>query len=86
MKFREDMIQNRNIKNLVDYPNLFECFPSVEITGGVCYFLMDSQYSGDCEIKTIMDGKEISTETRDLREAGDVLIRDNKAVPIFPQG
>ena len=81
--FRESMLQDRTIKNLVDFPNTSECFSSVDITGGVCYFLMDADHSGDCEVKTIFEGKPISTEKRDLREAGDVLIRDNKAVPIF---
>ena len=81
--FRNSMIQDRNIRNLVDFPEASECFSSVEIRGGVCYFLRDSEYSGDCEVKTIIDGEEFSVEKRDLREAGDVLIRDNKALPIF---
>ena len=81
--FREKMIHDKTIKNLVDFPEASECFSSVEIKGGVCYFLMDSEYSGNCEVKTIFDGEEISVEKRNLSEAGDVFIRDNKAIPIF---
>jgi site-specific DNA-methyltransferase (adenine-specific) len=77
------MIQNRGLKFLVDYPKLFECFPGVEIKGGVCYFLIDREYDGDCEVTTILDGEVTSRAKRDLRSGGDVLIRSNEAVQIL---
>ena len=82
-EFRNQMINDRRLKYLVDYPKLFECFPGVEIKGGVCYFLWDSKYSGDCTVRTIIGGEQISEATRDLREGGDVLVRWNEAMSIL---
>lgn len=81
--FRAEMIADRSISHLVDYPKLFEVFPGVEIKGGVCYFLRDSLYNGDCEVTTVIDGERISSAKRDLRLGGDVLIRSNEAVSIL---
>ena len=81
--FRAEMISDRSLKELTDFPKLFECFPGVEIKGGVCFFLRDASHNGDCRVRTIIDGSLITEETRDLREGGDVLIRDNRALSIF---
>jgi len=40
-KFREMMISDRKIKELHDFSDASECFPSVNIEGGICYFLRD---------------------------------------------
>lgn len=82
-EFREQMINDRCLKYLVDYPKLFECFPGVEIKGGVCFFVRDNQWDGDCEVRNVMDGEVLSVAVRDLRSGGDVLIRDNNAVSIL---
>jgi site-specific DNA-methyltransferase (adenine-specific) len=82
-EFRDQMINDRSLKYLVDYPKLFECFPGVEIKGGICYFLRDKQWDGDCEVSTIMDGEVVSRATRDIRLGGNVLIRSNEAVAIL---
>lgn len=81
--FRAEMIADRSMSHLVDYPKLFEVFPGVEIKGGVCYFLRDSAHKGDCEVTTVIDGERISSVKRDLRLGGDVLIRSNEAVSIL---
>jgi len=81
--FRSQMINDRRIKYLVDYPKLFECFPGVEIKGGICYFLWEAKYSGDCTVRTIIDGEQVSEAIRDLREGGDVLVRWNEAMSIL---
>jgi site-specific DNA-methyltransferase (adenine-specific) len=81
--FRKRMIEDRSIKVLVDYPMLFEAFPGVEIKGGVCYFLRDSSYEGDCEVKTFIDGKVVSSAKRDLRKGKGAIIRSNEAVSVF---
>ncbi len=81
--FRRQMIQDRNIKTLIDFPKLFDCFPGVEIKGGVCIFLRESGYNGNCFVKTVIEGAVISESVRDLRDGGDVLIRSNFGVPIL---
>ncbi|MDB5478854.1 MAG: Eco57I restriction endonuclease [Alphaproteobacteria bacterium] len=80
--FRERMIADRRLRAVVDNPKLFDCFPGVEIKGGVNYFLWDRDYDGDCEFSTRIDGTIVSTLTRDLREGDGVLVRDNRAMSI----
>jgi site-specific DNA-methyltransferase (adenine-specific) len=81
-KFRERMIADRGFAKIVDNPKLFDCFPGVEIKGGVNYFLWDRDHDGDCEFSTRIDGTIISTATRDLREGDGIVVRDNRAAAI----
>ena len=55
--FRKSMLNDNRICEIVDYTDSSECFPGVDIAGGVCYFLWDRDYSGDCNIKNIVKGK-----------------------------
>ena len=50
------MIADRHLSNLVDNPKLFDCFPGVEIKGGVSFFLWDRDHDGDCEFSTRVNG------------------------------
>jgi len=81
--FRQRMINDRRLRAIVDNPKLFDCFPGVEIKGGVNYFLWDRDYDGDCEFSTRIDGEIISTIRRDLRDGDGVVVRDNKASNII---
>ena len=81
-EFRDQMIADRHLAKIVDNPKLFDCFPGVEIKGGVSYFLWDRLHDGDCEFSTRIDGKIVSTMRRDLRQGHGVLMRDNRAVGI----
>ena len=81
-EFRSKMIADRHLRAIVDNPKLFDCFPGVEIKGGVNYFLWDRDHDGDCEFSTRIDGTIISTLSRDLREGDGVLVRDNGAMSI----
>lgn len=78
-EFRARMLKDRHLAKIVDNPKLFDCFPGVEIKGGVNYFLWDRDHDGDCEFSTRIDGVIVSTLTRDLRDGGGVLMRDNRA-------
>ena len=81
--FRNEMLNDNRIRKLVDYPDSTECFPGVDLSGGVCYFLWDRDNRGACEITTHMEGKR-STVTRPLLEKGiDSFIRYNDAVSIL---
>ncbi len=72
--FRREMLTDRTISKMVVYTDSHDIFPSVEIKGGLCYFLMDSKYSGDCRYELI-DG---DVRTVDMRNLGDfdILIRN----------
>lgn len=78
--FRESMLTDRRIKVLVDYPKSRDCFPGVDIAGGVCYFLWDRDYNGLCDYKSIIKDT-VSERIRDLHEF-DIFIRDNIGLDI----
>lgn len=80
--FREEMLNDKRIKKIVDYPNANDCFPGVEIKGGVSYFIWQKDYAGDCEMVTVQGDEEVSSMKRSLNE-WDTLIRWNQAVPIL---
>ena len=37
--FRRDMLKDKRICRLVDYTDSTDCFPGVDVAGGVCYFV-----------------------------------------------
>lgn len=82
--FRNQMLTNTHIKELHDYIRASDCFPGVEIKGGVCYFLWDKDYNGDCQINTYKDNTLSSKMTRPLlEENSDTFIRYNEAISIL---
>ena len=52
-EFRKNMLNNKNIKSIVDFIDSKDCFPGVDVNGGICYFLIDKNYNGDCEYTNI---------------------------------
>lgn len=42
--FRDQMMDDIHLKELHDFPNTDDCFPGVNIRGGVCYFLWARDY------------------------------------------
>lgn len=80
--FRASMLNSRNLRVLVDFPDSRRAFEGVDIAGGVSYFLWDGSYRGDCEVTTVHpDGRRV-VAARDLG-AHDVFVRDNDAADIL---
>jgi hypothetical protein len=79
--FRESMLSDKRIQRMVDYPNPKNCFPTANISGGICYFLWNKNYIGNCEYTNVVNSERISS-TRQLDEH-DVFVRYNKALPII---
>jgi len=79
--FRKTMMEDRRLKEIVDFVNAKDCFPGVSIGGGVNYFLWDRDYNGICKITNI-NGKNKDTMARYLNEF-PVIIRNNKSVSII---
>ena len=82
-EFRNTMLNDNRISHLVDYFDSTECFPGVDISGGVCYFLWNKDYHGDCIIES-RRGHNITTLKRPLLEEGnDSFVRFNEAINIW---
>ncbi|MEG1792448.1 MAG: Eco57I restriction-modification methylase domain-containing protein [Bacilli bacterium] len=82
--FREKMLKDKKIRILHDYINASECFPGVEIKGGVSYFLRNNNSEGKCNVVTHVDECNTSSMERYLLEDNcDVFIRYNEAITII---
>ncbi len=77
--FRESMLKDKHIKQLDDFDNFREVFPTVDLAGGACFFVRDSSYNGDC--KVINHSKSNNTMTRAL-DKYEFFIRSNESVKI----
>lgn len=80
--YRAEMLADRRLRALVDYPNAAEAFPGIQIKGGVSYFLWDAAHNGPCDVVSINNGTEGARAARFLDEY-DVLVRNNEAVSIL---
>lgn len=81
--FRTTMLLNNNLRKLVDYNNSADCFPGVNIAGGVCYFLWDRDNPGKCEIINVSSQYQSGiSDTRMLNEF-PILVRNNTAIRII---
>lgn len=82
-EFRTEMLNDSRLRTLHDFPNSTDCFPGVDLSGGVCYFMWNRDHIGKCDISTHIEGK-ITKATRPLLEKGmDSFIRYNEAVSIL---
>jgi len=82
-EFRKVMLNDARLSVIHDYPETKDCFPGVNIRGGVCYFLWDRDNKGLCEIYSHRSDA-FDVITRPLLEVGaDTFIRYNKAIQIL---
>jgi len=79
--FREEMLNDDQIRKIVDYADASECFPGVDISGGICYFLWERDSHGPCEVLNMHNGVE-NTSVRALNEF-KTFIRHGAAVSII---
>ena len=81
-EFREKTLKDTSMKLIVDFFDSTDVFPNIDLSGGVCYFLRDNNYSGDCIITTHKMGNS-NTLKRPLLSIGGSFIRFNEAVSIM---
>jgi len=82
--FRNDMLHDNRIRKIIDFPEAIDCFPGVQIKGGVCYFLWDRDNSGDVKVLTSRKGVIVSEMTRTLlEESNETFIRYNEGISIL---
>lgn len=82
-KFRESMLDDKHIRVLHDYMDAHDCFPTVAIEGGICYFMWDNDCQGKCDFISHTNGSVISTERYLSEDSTDVVIRDAGALSIL---
>lgn len=80
--FRERMLSDRRIRNIVDFQDARTLFPDINLNGGVNYFLWDREHNGDCEVTTVDHLGNRESLSRRLDEH-DVLVRPNAAISIL---
>ena len=80
-KFREMMMNNTQLSKLCDFSESKYIFPTADISGGICYFLLDKEYNGPCEFSNI-DAGVLTKEDRYLNEFS-IVVRSNRAIDIL---
>ena len=81
--FRNNMLTDKSLREIHDFPETKDCFPSLNIRGGICYFLWERAYQGDCKITNyIKETREISQRPL-LEKDIKVFIRHNKSISIL---
>ena len=81
--FRDEMLNDNRISKIFDFPNASDCFPGVEIKGGVCYFLWERDYLGQCEITNINKNKKNVLKRPLIEKNLNFFIRYNESIPII---
>ncbi|MEE3445553.1 MAG: Eco57I restriction-modification methylase domain-containing protein [Prevotella sp.] len=79
--FRSIMLSDNRITSLYDFIDGHDCFPTVDIAGGICYFLWDSKYNGKCNVTTQFKGRRVKNE-RELNSS-NVFIRHIEEISIL---
>ena len=81
--FRVKMLNDKRIRILHDYIDASDCFPGVEIKGGVCYFLWDRDEKGMCSIYTHKKENTVFSERYLLEKGTSTFIRNMEMVDIL---
>jgi len=82
--FRNDMLNDDELRIIHDFPIAEDCFPGIRISGGVCYFLWEKDYHGECEVYSHSKNEITSYMKRPLLEKdAETFIRINEAIPIL---
>ena len=79
--FRNTMLNDDRIEKLIDFTDSRDCFTTVDIAGGICYFLWNSNHHGLCTFINKHQG-ESKTFMRKLSADGS-FIRHMEAVSII---
>lgn len=80
--FRADMLNDKHLTKLVDFTNSKDCFTTVDIGGGLCYFLWEREREDDCIVVNMNSGSKDELK-RSLNQYGNLFIRSNKAISII---
>lgn len=83
-EFRDEMLHDKSIRVIHDFPEASDCFSGVQIKGGVSYFLWDRDNQGECTVYSHKGNYVSPPVIRPLLEKGcDTFIRYNEAIDIL---
>ena len=82
-EFRDEMLKDKRMKVLHDFHETSDVFPGLNIRGGICYFLWENDYNGDCEVINHNKGETISTKRPLLEKSANIFVRYNQAMSIL---
>lgn len=82
-EFRATMLNDNRISHITDFFNATDCFPGVDISGGVCYFLWERDYCGECLVVSHLNGEITKLKRPLLEKNSDSFIRFNQAIEIL---
>jgi len=81
--FRNEMLKDKRVKEIVDFIQEKDAFPNVNINGGVSYFVWDRDYAGDCTITTVQAGGKYGAPRMRALDEFDIFVRQNDARDIL---
>ena len=81
--FRDKMLHDDRISILHDFHDASDCFPNVEIKGGICYFLWDRDHHNDCLVAAHHNGIIHQTKRPLLENDVDTFIRSDEQISIL---
>lgn len=83
-EFRKKMIEDKRIRIIHDYENAKECFPAIDLDGGVNYFLWQSDYQGKTYyFYHAIDGEIYESKRYLKNEFSDTVVRDYRQITII---
>ena len=82
--FRRKMLSDNRLVEIHDFPETSDCFPNVNVRGGVCYFLWKRDSRGLCSVSNHKGDDVTSVMERPLLEKGaETFIRYNQAISVL---
>ena len=81
--FRDEMLHDNRLRIIHDFPETSDCFPGINIRGGVCYFLWDRDHKGNCVVYNHKGGNVTILERSLLEKDSTTFIRYNSAISIL---
>jgi len=81
--FRDEMLTDSRIRVIHDFTNSSDCFPGVEIKGGVCFFLWERDSKGLCTVYEHNGDETVCTERPLLENGMETFIRNERAISIL---
>ena len=78
----DEMLRCNHFIMIEDYMNESDCFPGVEIKGGINYFLYSDGYTGTCDYRLHRNGKIIRRQAY-LDQGYGIVVRDEIASSVI---